>query len=131
MSIINMSKKRYYNTSTKKRQTDQSPWQPKAYLTFKLRLQNCTKAIAKRLETVLPLVINADQTGYIKGRYIGENVRLISDIISYTAAKNLPGLAVFLDFEKAFDSIEWNFPFKTPFTRAKKSAQHAKFLAPC
>jgi len=57
-------------------------------------------------------VINADQTGYIKGRYIGENVRLISDIISYTAAKNLPGLAVFLDFEKAFDSIEWNFLFK-------------------
>ena len=71
-----------------------------------------TKAIAKRLEAVLPLLINADQTGYIKGRYIGENVRLISDIISYTAAKNLPGLAVFLDFEKAFDSIEWNFLFK-------------------
>ena len=57
-------------------------------------------------------MINADQTGYIKGRYIGENVRLISDIISYTAAKNLPGLAFFLDFEKAFDSIEWNFLFK-------------------
>ena len=49
-----------------------------------------TKAIAKRLEAVLPLVINADQTGYIKGRYIGENVRLISDIISYTAAKKPP-----------------------------------------
>ena len=46
-----------------------------------------TKAIAKRLVVVLPLVINADQSGYIKGRYIGENVRLISDIISYTAAK--------------------------------------------
>ena len=71
-----------------------------------------TKAIAKKLEAVLPLVINADQTGNIKGRYMGENVRLISDIISYTAAKNLPGLAISLDFEKAFDSIEWNFLFK-------------------
>ena len=57
-------------------------------------------------------MINADQTSYIKGRYIGENVRLISDIISYTAAKNLPGIAIFLDFEKAFDSIKWNFFFK-------------------
>ena len=57
------------------------------------------------MEAVLPLLINADQTGFIKGRYIGENVRLISDIISYTAAKNLPGLAVFLDFEKEFDSF--------------------------
>ena len=32
--------------------------------------------------------------------------------MSYTAAKNLPGLAIFLDFEKVFDSIEWNFLFK-------------------
>ena len=71
-----------------------------------------TKAIAKRLEAVLLLVINADQTGYIKGRYIGENARLVSDIISYTAEKNLPILAIFLDFEKGFDSIEWNFLFK-------------------
>ena len=57
-------------------------------------------------------MINTDQTGYIKGRFIGENVRLISAIISYTAVKNLPGLAVFLGFEKAFDSIEWDFLFK-------------------
>ena len=70
-----------------------------------------TKAIAKRVEAVLPNVINANQTGYIKGRFIGENVRLISDIINYTATKNLFGLAAFLDFEKAFDSIEWNFFF--------------------
>ena len=40
-----------------------------------------TKTIAKRLEKVLPKIINSDQTGYVKGRYIGENVRLISDII--------------------------------------------------
>ena len=65
-----------------------------------------TKATAKRLEAVLPLVINADQTDYIKGRYIGENIRLISDIISTPQQKSLPGLAIFLDFEKAFDSIE-------------------------
>ena len=61
-----------------------------------------TKAISKRLEAVLPNVINANQTGYIKGRFIGENVRLISDIINYTATKKLSGPAVFLDFEKAY-----------------------------
>ena len=26
----------------------------------------------------------------------------------FTKEKNIPGVAVFLDFEKAFDSIEWN-----------------------
>ena len=29
--------------------------------------------------------------------------------MSYTKQKNLTGAAVFLDFEKAFDSIEWNY----------------------
>ena len=35
-----------------------------------------TKVLAKRLEKVLPNLINADQTGYVKGRYIGKNIRL-------------------------------------------------------
>ena len=30
----------------------------------------------------------------------------------FTKEKNIPGLAVFLDFEKAFDSIKWNFIHK-------------------
>ena len=68
-----------------------------------------TKVLTKRLEKVLPKVINADQTGYIKNRYIGENIRLISDIMTYTAEKDIPGIALFLDFKKAFDTIEWDF----------------------
>ena len=68
-----------------------------------------TIAIAKWLEAVLQNVINANQTGYIKGCFIGENVRLTSDIINYTATKNLSGFAAFVNFEKAFYSIEWHF----------------------
>jgi len=33
-----------------------------------------TKVLANRLEKVLPKIINPDQTGYVKGRYIGENI---------------------------------------------------------
>ena len=44
-----------------------------------------TKTIAKRLEKVLPKIINSDQTGYVKGRFIGENVRLIQDVMFFTA----------------------------------------------
>ena len=43
-----------------------------------------TKVIAKRIETL----INPDQTGYVKGRYIGENVRLIYDLIHYADKLN-------------------------------------------
>ena len=65
--------------------------------------------MAKRLEKVLPKLINPDQTGYVKGRYIGENIRLIQDLMFYTEKENLPGIAVFLDFRKAFDTIEWHY----------------------
>ena len=68
-----------------------------------------TKVLAKRLEKVLPNLINADQTGYVKGRYIAENIRLIQDLMFYTNKENLPGMAIFLDFRKAFDIIEWHY----------------------
>ena len=66
-----------------------------------------TMALALLLEKLLPTIISPNQTGYVKGRYIGESITIITDIMSFTKKKNIPGLAVFLDFEKAFDSIEW------------------------
>ena len=57
----------------------------------------------------MPTLINPDQTDYVKGRYIGENVRLIYDLIYYTDKPNQRGIAMFLDLKKAFDSIEWNY----------------------
>ena len=67
------------------------------------------KALALRLEKVLPTIIGSNQTGYVKGRYIGESIRIITDMMSFTKKKNIPGIAVFLDFEKAFNSIEWSY----------------------
>ena len=40
-----------------------------------------TKVIAKRIEALLSKLVNSDQTCFIKGRYIGENIRLIIDIM--------------------------------------------------
>ena len=83
-----------------------------------LTLLNCdykiaTKAIAKRIKTFLPKLVPYDQTGFIRDRFIGENIRLIDSVIKYTKAKNMPGLLLFLDFEKAFDTLEWPFIRKT------------------
>ena len=80
-------------------------WRPISLLNNDYKI--VTKALALRLEKVLPTIISPNQTGYVKGRYIGESIRIITDMMSFTKKKNIPGLAVFLDFEKAFDSIEW------------------------
>ena len=86
-------------------------WRPVSLLNCDYKLG--TKAVANRLKLVLPKLIDNDQTGFLKGRFIGENIRLIDSVINFTAAKNIPGLLVFLDFEKAFDTIEWPFIHKT------------------
>ena len=61
------------------------------------------------MKQVLPTLISHDETGFLKSRFIGENVRLIKCIIQYAKEKNIPGLLLFIDFEKAFDSLQWAF----------------------
>ena len=67
------------------------------------------KCIAKRIEPLLSKLIHSDQTGFMKDRFIGQNVRLLIDRMEYTDVKKIPGIFLFIDFQKAFDSTEWNF----------------------
>ena len=69
--------------------------------------------LAQRFKKVLPLIISNDQNGYIKNRYIGFNIRQIQDIIDYSEHFNIEGAILCLDFSKAFDSVEWEFMFKS------------------
>ena len=68
---------------------------------------------ARRLQDIINKIINPNQSAYIRGRYIGANARLILDISEYCENFYQDGILLFLDFEKAFDSIEWNFLYKT------------------
>ena len=61
----------------------------------------------------MPKIIHTDQKGSIKGRFIGENTRLTYDIIEECNKKKIDGLIIVIDFEKAFDSISWDFISKT------------------
>ena len=84
-----------------------SNWRP-------LTLLNCiykigSSCIANRLKKYINKLVNKDQTGFIKNRFIGENTRLIYDIMEYTDQKQIQGLLLLIDFEKAFDSLSWKF----------------------
>ena len=45
------------------------------------------------------------QTGFLSGRFIGKNVHLIYDILHAMEEKQILGLLMLIDFEKAFDSV--------------------------
>ena len=65
------------------------------------------------IKPFLDALIKDTQNGFVSGRYIGESTRLVYDIMSFTETANIPGLLMLIDYEKAFDSISWNFLFKT------------------
>ena len=75
-------------------------WRPITLLNTDYKI--AAKAIANRFKSVLPKFINNDQTGFMKGRFIGENIRLIDGINQYAAQHNTPGLLLLIDFEEAF-----------------------------
>ena len=85
-------------------------WRPISILNIDYKITS--KAIANRIKKVLNIIINDCQTGFLKGRYIGENIRTIFEVIEHLNDENKPGLLFFADFAKAFDSIDHDFIFK-------------------
>ena len=82
-------------------------WRPISLLNNAYKIASA--CIANRLKHVLPKIINECQKGFLKNRYIGENIRVIYDTIVYTEKENIPGMLFAVDFEKAFDSVSWSF----------------------
>ena len=85
-------------------------WRPISLINADAKI--ASKVIATRVIQVLPGIIHGNQTGYVKGRFIGEAARSIMDVMDYTKKQNIPGILLFIDFEKAFDSIDWEFMVK-------------------
>lgn len=70
-----------------------------------------TYVFAMRLQTGISYIVAESQSGFLKGRSIHNNIRLVMDIIEYRELINDDGFIFFLDFYKAFDSVEHKFLF--------------------
>ena len=82
-------------------------WRPISLLNVDYKI--ATKVISNRLIPLLPNLVSIDQTGFVKNRLLGDTVRTIQDLIDYCNGNSLNGLMLFIDFEKAYDSIEWSY----------------------
>ena len=67
---------------------------------------------AQRLKHVIHKIIHTDQSGYIKGRNINNNIRLTQDVIDYFEEEETEGAIIFLDFQKAFDTVSHEFLYQ-------------------
>ena len=80
-------------------------WRPISLVNVDTRI--ISKVIATRVKKVLPSIIHYNQTGYVKDHFIGEAIRSVFDIMDFTAKENIPGLLLFIDFQKAFYIMQW------------------------
>ena len=57
----------------------------------------------------VPVEFQVLTCGFIKGRYIGDNIRSLLEVIDLAEEENLSCIILSIDFEKAFDTISWKF----------------------
>ena len=78
-------------------------WRPLSLLNVdnKLYTSHC-----KQAKLVMPYLINKSHNGFMKNRYIGENLMELHNIIEYCKSKNIEAFIMTVDFEKAFDKME-------------------------
>ncbi|GKC93798.1 RNA-directed DNA polymerase, eukaryota [Tanacetum coccineum] len=67
------------------------------------------KLLANRLLQAVSFVVSDVQTTYIKGRQIIEGPLMVNEIISWASKKKKRVFLLKVDFEKAFDSLDWGF----------------------
>ena len=88
-----------------------SNWRPISLINVDVKIGS--KAIAKRLETVLPNIIHYNQCAYVKGRTIFDAIRTVDDMMEFTERYNINAKMICIDFKKAFDTVSRDFLFKT------------------
>ena len=82
-------------------------WRPITLLNVDYKI--ASGSIANRIKNNIGSIVSDSQKGFVKGRYMGECIRLVYDVIQKIDEKKINGTILLIDFEKAFDSLEWSF----------------------
>nr|GEV05064.1 hypothetical protein [Tanacetum cinerariifolium] len=67
------------------------------------------KLMAERVKKVVGQVVGDVQNAFIKGRYILDGLLIANETVDYLKKSNEKGIIFKVDFDKAYDSINWRF----------------------
>ncbi len=86
-----------------------SNWRPITLLgsTYKF----LAKVLTGRIKAALTHIIRPNQTGFVEGRSIIDNTFMAQEALEWAEESKQDLVLLLLDFEKAFDKIEWGFLF--------------------
>lgn len=66
--------------------------------------------MSKRMESLLPKLVNQAQSVFISGRNIMDNIHLATELMrSYDRARGVSRCTIKIDLQKAYDTISWEF----------------------
>jgi len=68
-----------------------------------------SKILANRLKKVLPTVIDVNQSAFLDGRGMLDSILVANETVDYLKKEKESGVFVKVDFEKAYDSVDWKF----------------------
>lgn len=68
-----------------------------------------TKVLANKMKKVLPRVVSSVQSAFLKGRNILDGVLIANEVVEWWKMSHKQGVILKLDFQKAYDSVNWEF----------------------
>lgn len=71
------------------------------------------KILANRISPLLHKLVAEEQSAFVKGRQIADSILITNEVAHSISHGQVKGLILKLDFEKAFDSVNWEFLLET------------------
>lgn len=79
-------------------------WRPITMLNNDYKI--LSKALANRMLKVMDHIISEEQSGFMKGRFIGDNILTLQTVIDYLHHTGQEALLLAIDIQRAFDEVQ-------------------------